>query len=129
MRTSAAKRTKLLSSRGARWRSVMPLLKGEVGSTAKCAIPSSCSYGPTVPKAHPSANAHREVNSQAMTAIGNPLVWICHTAQGRCVVRLGYPPSLMELMLNAGAHLLSEAGARHERTLEAVRCSPVLDAV
>ena len=28
---------------------------------------------------------------------------------------------------NAGAHLLPEAGARHERTLEAVRCSAWLD--
>ena len=27
---------------------------------------------------------------------------------------------------NAGAHLLPEAGATQERTLEAVRCSPVL---
>src|SRR5215475_13330882 len=86
MRTSATKRTKLWSSHGARWRSVMPLLKGEVGSTAKCVIPSSCSYGPTVPKACPLANAHRDVNSQAMTAIGNLLVWICHTAQGHCLV-------------------------------------------
>jgi hypothetical protein len=29
-------------------------------------------------------------------------------------------------MPNAGAHLLTEAGARHERTLEAVRCSALL---
>src|SRR4029450_10898725 len=30
---------------------------------------------------------------------------------------------------NAGAHLLPEAGARHERTLEAVRCSGLLGLV
>ena len=29
---------------------------------------------------------------------------------------------------NAGAHLLPEAGARHERTLEAVRCSALFGA-
>src|SRR5215475_3370401 len=106
MRTSAAKRTQLLSSRGARWRSVMLRLKGEVGSTAKCTIPSSCSYGPTVPKAHSSANAHRDVNSQAMTAIGNLLVWICYTAQGHCLVWLGCFSSLRELVPNTGGVLL-----------------------
>jgi hypothetical protein len=31
--------------------------------------------------------------------------------------------SLVMSQPNAGAHLLPEAGARHERTLEAVRCS------
>jgi len=29
--------------------------------------------------------------------------------------------------INAGAQLLLEAGARYERTLEAVSCSPMLD--
>ena len=32
-------------------------------------------------------------------------------------------PSSYYVKPNAGAHLLPEAGARHERTLEAVRCS------
>jgi hypothetical protein len=35
---------------------------------------------------------------------------------------------IMMMAPNAGAHLLPEAGARHERTLEAVRCSALLDA-
>jgi hypothetical protein len=35
-----------------------------------------------------------------------------------------YLPSM--LPANARAHLLPEAGATQERTLEAVRCSPVL---
>jgi hypothetical protein len=42
------------------------------------------------------------------------------------VMILRLPWSFILVEPNAGAHLLPEAGATQERTLEAVRCSPML---
>src|SRR5262245_26404247 len=43
--------------------------------------------------------------------------------------QVDFPPTLMALRPNAQAHLLPEAGARDERTLEAGRCSALFGPV